>query len=199
MSQSTCEIQDCGRPVKSQGWCNAHYQRWLKDGDPGAGRPLRYSLVQGGQCAVEGCGEPVKAKGWCGRHYERQRRHGDLLADTPGRPGKRLLPCKVPDCTDLATGGYGWCKRHHQRWYKHGDPLAGKEYTRRGAPLRERIEARVTKAAHCWFWLGPLDELFLTHHESRESQKNGTRVSKVHLCGRKPRHPRHRTLRQNRR
>jgi hypothetical protein len=37
-----CSIPDCGKSaVNSRGWCNAHYQRWWKHGDPTAGRTAR--------------------------------------------------------------------------------------------------------------------------------------------------------------
>lgn len=34
-----CSIPDCGKPHKGHGWCNAHYKRWLRYGDPLAGGP----------------------------------------------------------------------------------------------------------------------------------------------------------------
>ena len=40
MKDSTCSIDGCSRPVKSFGWCNAHYLRNRRFGDPlGSGRP----------------------------------------------------------------------------------------------------------------------------------------------------------------
>lgn len=30
----SCSISGCGRPVKSRGWCTAHYERWRRTGDP---------------------------------------------------------------------------------------------------------------------------------------------------------------------
>lgn len=29
-----CSIPDCGKPIKSRGWCTGHYQRWNKHGNP---------------------------------------------------------------------------------------------------------------------------------------------------------------------
>lgn len=29
-----CEIENCGRPVKGQGWCRNHYQNWYRTGNP---------------------------------------------------------------------------------------------------------------------------------------------------------------------
>lgn len=36
-----CSIDDCERPNHRKGWCCAHYQRWLKYGDPMRGGPSR--------------------------------------------------------------------------------------------------------------------------------------------------------------
>lgn len=32
-----CAIHDCSNPVRARGWCNRHWQRWKKYGDPLAG------------------------------------------------------------------------------------------------------------------------------------------------------------------
>lgn len=29
-----CSIEECGEPVRARGWCNVHYRRWLRTGDP---------------------------------------------------------------------------------------------------------------------------------------------------------------------
>lgn len=31
---ATCSIPECGRPTLARGWCEAHYRRWRKHGDP---------------------------------------------------------------------------------------------------------------------------------------------------------------------
>jgi len=36
-----CLIFGCLRPNHRRGWCSAHYQRWLKYGNPLAGEPMR--------------------------------------------------------------------------------------------------------------------------------------------------------------
>lgn len=37
-SNSICSIPECGKTVLSRGWCNSHYRRWYKHGDPLSGR-----------------------------------------------------------------------------------------------------------------------------------------------------------------
>lgn len=34
-----CSVEDCGRPVRARGWCNPHWHRWYRHGDPLGGRP----------------------------------------------------------------------------------------------------------------------------------------------------------------
>lgn len=34
MSHKVCTIDGCVRPQKSRGWCQAHYERWRRHGDP---------------------------------------------------------------------------------------------------------------------------------------------------------------------
>lgn len=41
MPNGTCSVQDCERVARTKGWCQAHYLRWWKHGDPDHGGPLR--------------------------------------------------------------------------------------------------------------------------------------------------------------
>lgn len=34
MAKGTCSLTGCDSPVRNRGWCNKHYQRWWKHGDP---------------------------------------------------------------------------------------------------------------------------------------------------------------------
>lgn len=37
-TQRICSIPDCGKQSTSRGWCEAHYRRWRRHGDPLSGR-----------------------------------------------------------------------------------------------------------------------------------------------------------------
>lgn len=90
----------------------------------------------------------------CQKHHRRWKAHGDPLA---GRA--RYAPgtlCQIDECTEPVRSN-GFCKRHHRKWFRTGDPLTPDRYTRRGAPLIERIEERIARTDGCWFWLGPLN------------------------------------------
>ena len=75
MADATCSIEGCNGPHYGRGWCNKHYQRWYKHGDPLApGRP------EVAACEVEGCTATDRLKrGLCNKHYLRLRRYGDPL------------------------------------------------------------------------------------------------------------------------
>lgn len=38
MPHGTCAVDGCERPAERRQWCNAHYRRWLRHGNPVAGR-----------------------------------------------------------------------------------------------------------------------------------------------------------------
>lgn len=38
MSDRTCSVASCERPVLARSWCTTHYKKWRKYGDPLAGR-----------------------------------------------------------------------------------------------------------------------------------------------------------------
>ncbi len=78
MDKGTCSVNGCDRPSRKRGWCEAHYQRWRQNGEPG---PAVIAPRDGGRwCSVAGCGRVATSRGWCSLHYTRWRIHGDELA-----------------------------------------------------------------------------------------------------------------------
>lgn len=67
----TCTIEGCTKPLKSRGWCEMHYYRNRRNGDP-------LITQRRTHCTVSDCGRKHKAKGLCAMHTERMRVHGDL-------------------------------------------------------------------------------------------------------------------------
>jgi hypothetical protein len=67
--KSFCSL--CMRPVKGYGYCEMHYQRFKRWGDP-----LKLGFPTKQQCLV--CGEPANARSLCGRHYMQRKRAGTL-------------------------------------------------------------------------------------------------------------------------
>lgn len=77
---SYCKIPDCGGKVVAWGWCDKHYRRWKKYGDPKYLQPKR----QVKECSVEGCARNERTRNLCGKHYARLLKYGDPLG-TSGR------------------------------------------------------------------------------------------------------------------
>jgi hypothetical protein len=110
-----CAFEGCGRNVKSQGLCNAHYQQKK------AGLTLR--RVQGSRlvakCAFEGCERDALCRKLCDGHYQQL------------RAGRELSPlqqihatCTVPGCSN-PHDAKGLCSTHYsqQKSLGHTRPL----------------------------------------------------------------------------
>ena len=69
-----CGVAGCGKAVYCRGWCEPHYQRWKKHGDPLGGK---FYAKPGGICAVEGCCKGAERAGMCRSHHHRKVRYGD--------------------------------------------------------------------------------------------------------------------------
>lgn len=84
----TCSITDCGKPARTMGWCDKHYMRYHKHGNPLTTLVIR--SLPGTTCAVAGCGRKIVAKKLCSAHWQRLHFHGDVAPEirvTKGRPG----------------------------------------------------------------------------------------------------------------
>lgn len=79
-----CSVLQCNKPVKTRGWCQAHYFRWRRTGDAGTTEIVK--RYNGQPCNITECNKPAKARGWCQMHHMRWTRHGDpLTAHQPRR------------------------------------------------------------------------------------------------------------------
>ena len=76
----TCKLAGCGRTGSAKGYCDMHYRRVKRSGDPGLP-----GLLQRGQqgCKVPECINPHYGKGYCQIHLLRVKAHGH-----PGSAGR---------------------------------------------------------------------------------------------------------------
>ncbi len=68
----TCSVEGCENTRVAWGWCDKHYRRWKRYGDP-----LGVAVRSTRTCSIEGCDNPHEARGWCSKHYQRWQVHGD--------------------------------------------------------------------------------------------------------------------------
>ena len=142
-----CSLDGCERVHYSRGWCEMHWKRWRRWGDPNGCAP-RPSPEQKPPCSIDGCDRESSVRGWCQMHYSRWKRTGNATHER-----KRRQPCSVEGCDKLADAK-GYCRDHYQAWRRHGDPLARSD---RVAPAEIRFWRRVQKGPNCWPWLGALN------------------------------------------
>lgn len=82
----TCSIEGCPKAAVCRGWCDMHYTRWKRHGNPLALKP-RGPAPTIKRCIIDECARPRHARGYCGLHYMRWKRHGDPLHPGKARHG----------------------------------------------------------------------------------------------------------------
>lgn len=116
-----CSVEGCETAVFARGWCQKHYARQRRAGDPLFARPK----AQDNQpCSVEGCDRPYEANGYCAMHRWRVRQYGEPGGPEPkkNRRSRPKPPCTVDGCERLAiTHVGGLCHLHYERKRTTGD------------------------------------------------------------------------------
>ena len=72
--QKVCSIDGCHRTQRARGWCNSHYAKWYRNGDPlvSGGGSTTTHLPPPDPCAFLGCGTPTRGvRGLCITHNKR--------------------------------------------------------------------------------------------------------------------------------
>jgi hypothetical protein len=114
MSQDrTCAIADCESPAYRRSWCNAHYLRWRRHGDPLAGG-ASHRAAPSPICSAENCDRPHLALGWCQMHYRRQYATGGVNR-SDGSEATERGRCGHEGCSRPASLRGGVCDAHQKR------------------------------------------------------------------------------------
>lgn len=123
----TCSVSGCEKLVLARGWCQVHYGRWYKHGDPNHAVQTRTSY-KGEECSIDGCGKPRFCREWCKSHYSRWQVHGDPMGGRwPRSPSEEGPQCRVEACS-RSVAARGLCGFHYGRWARHGDPEAPNQW-----------------------------------------------------------------------
>jgi hypothetical protein len=154
MSNATCSIDGCDRPVKVKkyGWCSVHYSRWNDHGDPLADVSRRRL----GQCSAEGCDKAAKAQELCDKHYTRLLRYGSSEVVRPAGKPARQTACEASEECGGKPLARGLCPKHYARWRTHGTPTPARRTVldRFWAKVDKHgpIPARRPDLGPCWVW-----------------------------------------------
>ena len=70
----TCSVDGCDREAIAKTFCQQHWRRWRKTGDPGSAE-IR-SWGRGRTCSIEGCDRPHGGLGYCDAHRRRELQYG---------------------------------------------------------------------------------------------------------------------------
>lgn len=125
MGERRCSVEGCEKQTRTGRceWCDKHYLRWLKYGDPETLLPT-YTV-----CEVDDCTRVPRSTRCplCEMHYYRRRRHGspDVVIDTR-RPDATYRaaharvthdqgPARNQPCIDCDVPAHHWS-------YDHADP-----------------------------------------------------------------------------
>lgn len=113
--EKKCKLENCSNSVRTNGYCNVHYRRWLKYSDPLKTNKI-YGDIQSSPtstqiecCTFEGCQiVKIRAQKLCDKHYR------SLKKSYRGN-------CSVPKCPTQCDRSKIYCNKHYQRFLKHGD------------------------------------------------------------------------------
>lgn len=109
-----CSIAECEDRATSKGFCDKHYTRLKRHGDP------TKVVLRSRKCSIDGCNRKHHAKSFCKKHYVKFLYFGD---PTYGREHTenfyRNRLCSIEDC-GLKHFARGLCNKHYHRAMKNG-------------------------------------------------------------------------------
>lgn len=81
---AACALDGCNSPRRKGAYCELHYRRILKTGEPGT--VAKTVMIRRGEpCTVDGCQRKGVASGMCDYHYHQIKRYGRIRTAKPVR------------------------------------------------------------------------------------------------------------------
>jgi hypothetical protein len=145
-----CSVEGCKNKHCCKGYCQKHYLRLKKYGDPLKGGPFK-NKEHNGKCSVEKCEGTHYGLGYCYKHYARFRRFGDPLIT------KHREKCSINEC-DGKHHSDGLCKWHYLRSDFKKAVAQRRRSKEKNAPLNDftaldwekTLKFFGNKCAYCW-------------------------------------------------
>lgn len=168
----TCDVDNCDRAAKARGWCDKHYKRWRRHGNP---HRVKKSMTKNRPdvCVVPNCSREHQAQGYCQTHYDRWRRSPNgVQPDVPIRDWSTERVCSKSNC-DRKYHAKGLCVVHYLDTYGRYTNIV-----RRATPswdLKDEIGAVYDKAR----WL--TDVTGVEHHVDHIDPLQHDKVCGLHV------------------
>lgn len=112
IAQKRCKIALCTRSHRALGFCNAHYLKYKRFGDPLWVAPDRPKKI----CNIKSCTGKHWSKGYCQRHYTSFHNYGNPLYI---EQNKKPEICTFSGC-GLPHHCKGYCKQHYSQYRYNG-------------------------------------------------------------------------------
>jgi len=135
-----CSISNCNNDFLSKGFCQKHYQRWRKHGDPNKVEKIRDHPEI---CTILGCEMKYISMGYCHKHYGRVKRQGNPL-----KVRIRIDCCKIKECNRKHVG-LGYCKPHYRRFKEYGNPLIIRKHKREPICIINKCDKKHNAKGYC--------------------------------------------------
>src|SRR5699024_3361473 len=147
MRSSICKIEGCANKPIARGWCNTHYRRFRRYGDPlkTVRKPVKEM-----SCTVENYQSNAYSTEMCRPHYEKNRLYGDTNYE---RVLVRDQACSIEGCENNIHAR-DLCNMHYSRLRTNGDPLALRQFN----DPEEAFQARTEWQGDCLVWLGEVSK-----------------------------------------
>jgi len=104
LNKRKCSVEYCSSKHYAKGYCERHYRRDKKHGDP-----INVPKGMGKKCTIDGCNGKHSAKGLCPRHYQKYYKYGDPNM----KKAKGKNTCELEGCNNYQRK-YGYCKKHYR-------------------------------------------------------------------------------------
>lgn len=88
-----CSVDLCEKKSVSKNFCDKHYRRFKKYGDPNYTK-----IYKKNKCAANNCERKSLSKGFCDKHYRRYLKHGD-----PNYELVRITECCMSECQEKSV------------------------------------------------------------------------------------------------
>lgn len=102
---NVCQGINCDRIAVSKGFCDKHYRRLLKHGNP-----EHVTTYVPSWCYADRCDRFAVSRGLCDKHYRRLLKHND----PNWQPPSLSYECSVDGCKNKRIAK-GFCSRHYEQ------------------------------------------------------------------------------------